>query len=703
MKVKMKNIVNILVAALLLACSACSDFLNVDHLLQDRRDLRAVFESKDYSNQWLAGVYAHLEGSNADVASKDFNPFNFISDDMLYFDRTKLSDGDRNCAYFKSGSYNEWWEQGSWNSCYTGIRDASIFIHNIDINKGLTREEIIDKKAQARFLRAYFYWLLLRKYGPIPLLPDEGLDFNEDYSALAIPRSSYEECVDFITSELALAARDLPAVGMRSNMEIACPTRGAALAARAKVYLFGASPLFNGNDDEFARQLVDHEGRRLISSGYSEEKWAKAAAAAKEVMDLNVYELHTVPYNPTSIGNMKKSTDPDNGSAITFDYYLTPKTIDPPYHPVHSEANFPAGWKNIDPCESYRQLFNGEVQAYANKELIFTRGQNQSTAGLSVMSLHQMPRSLGGWNAHGLTLKMYDAYHMNDGSDFDTQNRPAGFTDTRVNGPNKAPSHYQNYPPLPPNVSLQNANREPRFYASVAYNGAIWENEFAPITENKRYSQVFYYRDGNDGKDATGFYLRTGIGVKKYYHRYDTHIGGMDIWKQKVEPAIRYAEVLLIYAEALNELSDGRSYSIPAYDGNGVVTVSRDIDAISGAVTQVRVRAGLPDYDRTTVYPDRDVLRKKLKREWQIEFMGEGHRYFDLRRWKDAPVEESQLIEGFNMNMLLSQRNLWHIPVETTFIPAVFSTKMYLWPISHSELKRNRKLTQNPGWTYFEE
>ena len=105
-------------------------------------------------------------------------------------------------------------------------------------------------------------------------------------------------------------------------------------------------------------------------------------------------------------------------------------------------------------------------------------------------------------------------------------------------------------------------------------------------------------------------------------------------------------------------------------------------------------------------------MRKRIKREWQIEFMGESHRYYDLRRWKDAEREESMPVWGFNMDMTgpLSynaadnlQRDLWQIPTEISLVPAIFAEKMYLWPISRDELRRNRKLTQNPGWKTFEE
>jgi len=682
-----KNIVIACIAGCMIAFTSCRDYLNMEHLLDDTLNLKKVFESKDYSDEWLAGVYSHLQNENMDVSSKGYTPFNLISDDMYYNDRRKSVDGGRTYTLFKNGEYNENWEQGSWGSCYQAIRDASTYIHNIDrCTEDLTKEEISDRKAQARFLRAYYYWLLLRKYGPIPLLPDEGLDFTKEYEDLAIPRSTYEECAEFIAGELALAAKDLPLE--RDNRNIAKPTRGAALASRAKVYLFSASPLFNGNTDAWANGLVNNEGKRLVSTTYDETKWAKAAAAAKEVIDLGIYNLYVVPFREFSAGNEK------NQGYISFDYYRYPATIVPPYNDEFSDKDWPNGWRNIDPFESYRQLFNGDVQAYANPELIFTRGQNLGSEGIVALIYHQMPYSLKGWGAHGLTLKMYDAYYMDDGSDFPVDLRPMGYTTAR---------NYTDYPPLPPQVSLQHANREPRFYASVAYNGCVWECEGYPITEtNMRYKQVFYYRDSEDGKrpGETQFYLPTGVGIKKYYNPVDSDPANGGRWIPKPEPAIRYAEILLIYAEALNELT--AAHTIPAYDGNGSITVSRNTGEMSKTIRPVRIRAGLPDYDQT-VYSSPEVFRKKLKQERQIELMGEGHRYFDLRRWKDAPREEGMPVWGFNMNMPTSQRDLFDVPVELLSMPSIFVDKMYLWPISHNELRKNRKLTQNPGWTYFTE
>jgi len=464
-------------------------------------------------------------------------------------------------------------------------------------------------------------------------------------------------------------------------------------------------------------------------------------------MNLGKYYIYSVPKRDLNTFNMRGAS----GSALAgYDYYREPQTIEPGGTIVPDGSNgwmiqpqsFPGysdqafkngdgqcGWADIDPCESYRQLFDGTLTVYANPEIIFSRGYGNE---MNNLSQHQMPRSLGGWNCHGLTMKMFDAYYMADGSDFyrykkgtDDRGQQYFYSDPNAEMPeyvwltsaaegrravctsNTAANfyYYQKWKPLTPGASLQNANREPRFYASVAYNGSIWENEGSSINDNKRYTQVFIYRSSSDGKDASGFYYWTGIGIRKFYNRFDW--SGARI--QKAEPAMRYAEVLLTYAEALNEL--GGSYNIPTYDGNGTIAVSRNKSEISKGLRPVRVRAGLKDFT-DDYFDNKEEMRMRIKREWQIEFMGEAHRYYDLRRWDDAAREEAMPVFGFNMDMEgpiaynagdVKQRDYWLIPREISIIPAIFAEKMYLWPISQDELRKNRKMTQNPGWKTFDE
>ena len=167
----------------------------------------------------------------------------------------------------------------------------------------------------------------------------------------------------------------------------------------------------------------------------------------------------------------------------------------------------------------------------------------------------------------------------------------------------------------------------------------------------------------------------------------------------KPEPAIRYADILLMYAEALNEL-DG-SYQVASWDGSKTYTISRDINEIKKGIQPVRIRAGLPDYTDAE-YSDKNVLRAKIKRERMIELLGEGKRYYDLRRWMDAPVEESQQIYGLNVFMTQDRRDDFMVVIPTTNLQQTFAEKMYFWPVTFDELKRNNKLVQSPGWRNYD-
>lgn len=668
--------------------AGCADHLKSDYLFNDRISTEDIFKSKDYSEEWLAHAYGFLGADQmADVSSKGHTPFCFADD--MYF-------GDREDKYkeWKNGEYNEdgvfGVGSGLWRNAYQGIRQTSIYLKNIDMNQEMTEKEIATRKAEAHFLRAMFYWKLIRLFGPVPLLPDEGLDYTQSYDNLALPRNTYEECVEFIVSELEIAAQHLDLRTGSNN--VARPTIGAALALRARVLLYAASPLMNGGGSvaaDYVAEIQDDKGRNLMPMTNDNAKWARAAAAARDVMELeggSRYQLH-------------------HTLEIVEGTPERPKTIVPPADGDFSEQGWPNGWKGIDPQMSYRDIFNGTVPASSNVELIFTRGNNQVREGVNVMVLHQLPRIATGWNTHGMTQKQCDAYYMANGSDVPGKDKEIGRGDgsERVTGfVTEDDVNNGKYRPLSKDVSLQYANREPRFYASVAYNGSVWHMLNESKVENQR-KQVFYYRGGGNGYTNTMFWLRTGIGVMKYVHPNDTHEGRPDKLNKiefKAEPSIRYAEILLIYAEAINELNG--SYTIESWDKKSNYTLSRDVNEMKKGVRPIRIRAGVPDYT-SGEYADQSTLRNKLKRERQIEFMGEGHRYYDLRRWLDAPVEESLPIYGCNVlatGRTDDQKRMFHTPVVVPSLPTTFSRKMWFWPINHTELKRNKRLTQNPGWTY---
>ena len=652
-----KLVYYILLSISALSFSACTDYINVDKYFYDQVSLDSAFSKRIYVDGWLSSTYSVMN-----KLGEYKEPFRWASDDLYHPDMKEYVEGSYSAD--KPNGESRLWKY------YEGIRKASTFLDNVDRCPELTMDEIADMKGQARFLRAYCYWALIRVFGPVPLIPLEGLDADLSYEELSLPRTHFDEIVSFIDTELAETARLLPM--RRTVNNLGRPTRGAALGLRARVLLYAASPLYNGNLDFF--NVVDNKGNQLISQTYDESKWAKAAAAAKDVIELaktsGLYELYTIA---PKIG--------------TLDMYR------PPVHPEYSTKDYPDGWANIDPLLSYKSNFDGSVQGSKNPELIFTR-TSDGTGTINDWMYQALPRTISGNNRLCVTQKQVNAYAMNDGRTISEAANTGDYVTTGFT----TEAYSENNPFLPAKVSLMYNKREPRFYASIAYNGSVWE---AASASEPRYrnQQIFYYRGTEDGKQ--GFKEEcplTGMTLKKFYNSEDSRTDGGYVI-EKTEMTIRYAEILLIYAEALNELSEGEVYHLKTYS-NEDVEIKRDEDEMRYAIKRIRMRAGVPDYTNET-YKNQADFRVKLKRERQVELLGENSmRYFDLRRWKDALTEENQLLQGCNINISDDDTYIADFYKETpvSSVHKVFEQRMYLFPFPTYELKRNVNLTQNPGW-----
>ena len=164
-------------------------------------------------------------------------------------------------------------------------------------------------RAEALFLRAYYHYLLFELYGPVPVL-DYYVDPNS--TDLDFARNSVDEVVEFCDREL-LAVADL-LKDSEPDERKAAPTKGAALAVRAKLWMYAASPLLNGGYKE-AVELRDNEGKQLFPE-YDATKWQKALDALQDFIDYSGgrYELYKV-YD-------KKGTyDPDASLYELFQTY----------------------------------------------------------------------------------------------------------------------------------------------------------------------------------------------------------------------------------------------------------------------------------------------------------------------------------------------------------------------------------------------
>jgi hypothetical protein len=576
--------------------TGCKKFL--DQVPDDRITMEQVFQKKSSSEQYLANVYNYI----TDEANQWSNsPWNANSDEM---DATwsKYPIYGLNIGNMSAG--NVLFDR--WGHYYRGIRSATYFINHIDKNAEILAtdgQQLIDQyKAEARFLRAYFYFLLMRQYGPVVIIGETEIAADATADAMQLPRSPFDSCVDYVVSELDQAAAVLPRVpssgGQASDIEYGRGTVGMALAVKALLLLYAASPQYNGNTD-FAG-FTNLNGKPFLNQTYDQQKWKKAADAAKAVIDLSLYRLYTDPGG--------------------------------------------------DPVKSFQGIF---LQAW-NAEQIFNRKSNS----LPNTDVHCMPRQAGGWCGVGPTQEQVDAYFMNDGKTIQESALYSESGFTTVNG-----------------VEVYNmyVNREPRFYASVTYNNCMFQG--GTMTGAKA---VNFFANGPNGKNGHPTdYTKTGYLVRKNVApQTNNGSGGNGTVFSRPFCLFRLAEVYLNYAEALNEYDPGNA-DIVKY------------------LNLIRVRAGIPEYGSAglPLPGSQSEMRTRIRQERRVELAFEGHRWFDIRRWKIAPQVMGSM-HGMNIN---KDDNSFYTRIVAT--EHLFrNPASYWWPISQYDLDRSKLIVQNPGW-----
>lgn len=230
----------------------------------------------------------------------------------------------------------------------------------------------------------------------------------------------------------------------------------------------------------------------------------------------------------------------------------------------------------------------------------------------------------------------------------------------------KLPKDDTNYNPQKPWE-----NRCKRFYASVLYNGAFWwDREVETFVDGKDYTALSSTAKGC----VTGYTLRKHLdpevrisGVqKKTYHDF---------------PLLRFAEILLTYAEAANE-----------YNGMSDDDLVDD-DMVYSCVNRLRERAGLPMIEDKT----KGEMREIIHRERTVELAFECVRYFDLRRWREAERVLNRPVHGVQITKDVETGDfVYSDPIEVE--ERIFPERCYYYPIPQSELNKNAALTKNPGW-----
>ncbi|MGQ1947535.1 RagB/SusD family nutrient uptake outer membrane protein [Geofilum sp. OHC36d9] len=638
---------------------SCS-YLDVSEYIDDMTSADSVFVRKALLDKYIKGAASYLPNESK-LYTVTSDPYQISSDENF----VPWDDGRHAGTRFLQNELNTFtYDFANWGEYYKGIRKANIVIARIHECLDISEVDRRDYAGKAYFLRAYYYYLLLRQYGPIPIVPDVAFDSDETIGNMAIARSTYDECCDYICSNMQTASEML--VSKRSaSSEIYQPSKGAALAVISRVRLEQASPWFNGN--QAYSDWKTEDSQFFISQEYDNSKWGQAALAAKNVIDMGIYALHTIQRNSNT------PPLPGNVSALAF----------------------PDGAGNIDPLRSYSELFNGETSIYSNTEVIYAcdawRGYGESVNWLV------MPQQMGGANGLSLSQSLIDDYYMVDGRDI---------TNSSVEYP--YPSQSEEYQPIGtttdallnfsgyeirPQTAKMYINREARFYATIGYCHSLWPGtSYLGNEQGYRNIEATYYKDGNCVPTANFPDDRcwSGYTLKKYTNPEDNLKG---VNREKAHPIIRYAEILLNYVEALNELEGVYT------DMESGLTISRDAKEICKYFNQIRYRAGLPGIKESDA-ADVAEMRELIKRERKIELACEHLRFFDLRRWGDASEELNKPFMGMNVEAKTNQRQLFYTrtPVNQKYARRSFIFKMNFFPIHRATLDKNPKLIQNPGW-----
>ena len=669
MKRNTSFLILISVAVSSLFLTSC-EFLSVDQYAEDTLQYDSVFSQKANLEKYIWGTAGQLpdesrifgnEATFGVTAGDDF--FTLMTADLFHGKALTLN-------YVSASNTSG---LGVWSSCYKVIRKANLILSRIDECRDLTPLAKQELLGYVHFMRGYAYYMILMNHGPAVLLGDIVFNNNEDIYYYDRPRATFDETVDYICEELETAAKYIPADV--SIVNFGRPSKGAAYALIARTRLHAASPAFNGG--EAARRWFGtwtrEDGVHYISQTYDERKWALAAAAAKRVMDMDGgerYRLHTV--EAASAGN-----------------YITPALPEG----VPSDP-FPNGAGGIDPLKSYTDMFNGETYPTQNKEFIWAKNSGEVTN----YTQQSFPMFMGGYSGMCLTQKVIDAFKMRDGKTIEEAQAVGEYSEE---GNTTSASTFSGYR-LNRGINKMYANREMRFYANVGFSGCYWTGTSCSTSGFYNVTVEYYVGanagvDRSSGGDKDKNYAVTGYVLRKYIHPEDNWYGGGGSTRiTKPYPIIRYAEILLIYAEAINHLQN--SYTINMADGSSY-TLSREAckDEMISSFNQIRFRAGLPGL-REQDYATEEAMNDQIVTERFVEFLGEGHRPYDVRRWGIYEQVENEPIVGMNIEGKKADFFQRTIINHADYRNRVVNKRNVFLPLSRDEIRKAPSLDQNPGW-----
>ena len=615
-----------------------------------------VFNDKTRTEDWLSGIYNKIPDPYTGLL-KDYG-YDSMGDDLDPSQRYYQWWG--NTLNFIIGQWftDSNWNSNLWNECPQRIRSAYLLIDNIHTipGQGVTEADVERMKNESRFLIAYYYWMMLEAYGSVPFF-DSAVDVDDPN--LMKGQMSFDEMVDWIDTQLVDLSKKLPASWLSESTQFyGRATSIMCLAVRARMLLFAASPLVNGN--EWYKGFKNYDGQERFNSTYDATKWKRAADACKDLIDA----AHAAGHDLVREYNADGSIDP---FMSCYNVHMLRGDLNPEALFVRADCNYseyealstPRGASGNGGLGVYQTL----VDAFSMKDGSIPITGYQGNYGSPIIN------EASGYTERGFSAQKdirktkYNLFRECPGATVDSVGAD-GCTYNQV----AAAGTYNMY-----------VNREPRFYLTVMWNRQ-WYHQASRET-------LFLSGeiDGGPTHDApqNGYLNRKRVSLEQ------NNRDGIHPYRPGI--LYRLGEAYLNYAEALNECDPGNP-DILKY------------------LNLIRERAGVPQYGTGTdsngfqMIPlnGQDEVRDAIHHERRVELCCEsGIRYFDLRRWKEAESVLNQPMYGMNFSgteLSDDPNNPKAFYVRTQYIKRVYERKYYWYPVHQTEIDKDPTLVQAPFW-----
>lgn len=643
--------ISIIIALLLGSCN----YLDVVPE-SDIQTIETIFEKKEGAEEWLKtchiflirqviGIPKGVAFTGADeIAALDYaRRLDITIEGML------LADGLQNT----SSPLGNVWDSSSF---YAAIRYCNIFLQHIGNTYNMKKEEADLWSAEIKAIKAHYYFELMRRYGPIILVP-QNIPANDPIKMMQQPRSPIDECVQAIVDLLDEAIQDLPISKEKGLDRITFHSKESASTLKAMTLLYAASPLFNGNT-----MMTDFKNKKgePIFSAYDKEKWKKAAEAIDEAIRLceagDFQLISGYSSKPTRLLNIMK--DIEN------------TVLAPGYQNEEAILMF-----REEQSSQFMPKFSFPKFREDQKDIYFDR------------------QALG---AFGASIKIVEMFYTENGLPI---NEDKNWVADKYLLGKETDERYQNVIPLNTNTVLNlHLRREPRFYANIAADQTLWYRmqrknwqnveEATPVDayQPQLFGSHYTYYNNNALQNPTGYWIKKYINSEIPFVEYHNSLSSLG---EQGAVVFRLAELYLASAEAWNEYLD-----VPD-------------QRVYEPLNKVRRRAGILDvqeawssYARNPQKVNTQIgMREIIRQEWNIEFMFEGRRFYNLRRWMTAHEELNDSQYGWNILGKNAREfyNNFEGPVEVWKKRKFLAPRDYFFPLKSEEIIISG-CVQNPGW-----